>query len=115
MGFKVAKFDVAKEEPVRGKDGFCREAQYGQVGELLGPIIKSDPLKNFDGYHGNKAASDKKVLRNAFKKGDAYFRTGPSISAHRHRHPQRLALCYSCCIACLLSLLMHLKLSICIL
>lgn len=76
QGFKVVKFDVEKEEPLRGKDGFCREAAYGEVGELLGPIVASDPLKAFDGYHGNAQATNKKVLKNAFSKGDSYFRTG---------------------------------------
>ena len=31
---------------------------------------------DFDGYKGNKEQSQKKVLQNAFTKGDKYFNTG---------------------------------------
>ena len=34
----------------------------------------------FDGYKGNKELSEKKILRNVFKKGDVYFNSGDLLS-----------------------------------
>ncbi len=74
---KVARFDVETEEPVRGPDGLCVEAEYGEPGEVLGKIVidPSKPANRFEGYV-DKAATAKKVLHDAFEKGDAWFRTG---------------------------------------
>ena len=43
---------------------------------MLAPIVEGDPLKGFAGYHANKKATESKILRDVFIKGDAYFRTG---------------------------------------
>jgi fatty-acyl-CoA synthase len=71
---RLARFDVETEEPVRGTDGRCREAAVDEPGECLGQI-KQDARTSYVGY-ADKAASEKKVLRNAFAPGDAWFRTG---------------------------------------
>jgi len=76
QGNKVVKFDVVEEAPVRGTDGFCIECGPEEPGEMLAPIDDTDPIKTFAGYHDNKAATESKVLRDVFKKGDKYFRTG---------------------------------------
>jgi hypothetical protein len=47
----------------------------GEAGELVGKIIKGDPLREFDGYADKKATS-KKIARDVFHKGDAAFLTG---------------------------------------
>jgi len=73
---KLAKFDVASEEIVRGPNGFVIECAPGEPGELLGEIVMGDPVRGFDGYHDNKEATQKKILKDAFKKGDVYFRSG---------------------------------------
>lgn len=78
----IVQFDVENEAPVRGADGYCIECKPGEVGEMLGEIV-NDPEKptgRFDGY-SDKAATEKKVLRDVFKKGDAYFRTGDLMKA----------------------------------
>ena len=80
MGWKNVKFDVEKEEPVRDEHGFLVEAASGEPGELIGAIVDNDPSKGFYGYHGNKEATEKKILRDAFVKGDKYFRTGDLVS-----------------------------------
>jgi fatty-acyl-CoA synthase len=46
------------------------------VGELLSPIGALHPAQQFRGYYGDAAASEHKVLRDAFRRGDSYFRTG---------------------------------------
>ena len=71
---KLVRFDVEKEAPVRGGDGLCIECEAGEVGEAVG-LIGANARNNYTGY-ADKAASERKVLHNAFAYGDAWFRTG---------------------------------------
>jgi fatty-acyl-CoA synthase len=71
---KLARFDVEAETPVRGPDGRCIEAAIDEPGECLGQI-KGDARTSYVGY-ADKAASERKVLHDAFAPGDAWFRTG---------------------------------------
>jgi len=74
FNIRLARFDVESETPFRGPDGRCREAAVGEPGECLGEI-KRDARTSYVGY-ADKAASEKKVLHDAFRAGDAWFRTG---------------------------------------
>lgn len=76
---KIVKFDVETEENVRGKDGLCIECDLGEPGELIFPNIADDPSKQFKGYTDPKATA-KKLLSDAFVKGDSWFRTGDLLS-----------------------------------
>ena len=71
-GLHLVKFDVEKEEVIRGPDGFCIDCEVGEAGEAIGRITET---ARFEGYSDAKA-TEKKVLRDVFEKGDAYFRTG---------------------------------------
>jgi fatty-acyl-CoA synthase len=71
---KLVRFDVESETPMRGPDGLCMECAPGEVGEAVG-LIGADARSNYTGY-ADKAASDRKILHDAFTKGDAWFRTG---------------------------------------
>ncbi len=73
---KIVKFDVESEKPVRGPNGLCIEAKVDEVGEALGEIRENNQRYRFEGYTGDKAQTEKKILRDVFKKGDAWFRTG---------------------------------------
>jgi fatty-acyl-CoA synthase len=68
------KFDVETEEPVRGPSGFCIRADTDEPGEALGQI-GDDVRQRFEGYNDQKA-TEKKLLRDVFEKGDLWFRTG---------------------------------------
>jgi fatty-acyl-CoA synthase len=72
MGTALVRYDVAKDEHERGKDGFCIPCRPGEVGEAIGRITA---FGRFEGYT-NPEATEKKILRKVFRKGDAYFRTG---------------------------------------
>lgn len=72
---RLVQFDVETEQPIRGPDGLCIECGPDQIGECLGRIDAADPRTSFTGY-ADKAATEKKVLRDVFAKGDAWFRTG---------------------------------------
>ena len=71
---RLIQFDVETEQPIRGTDGFCIECGPGQVGECIGRI-GGDARTDYTGYV-DKAASEKKVLRDVFEKGDRWFATG---------------------------------------
>ncbi|HEY8572005.1 long-chain-acyl-CoA synthetase [Phenylobacterium sp.] len=71
---RLVQFDVEAEKPVRGPNGFCIECGPGQIGECIGKI-GGDARTDYTGYV-DKAASEKKVLRDVFEKGDAWFATG---------------------------------------
>jgi fatty-acyl-CoA synthase len=73
--FKLVQFDLETEMPVRSAAGLCVGAGVGQIGEAIGKIAAHDPRSEFTGYV-DKAASEKKILRDVFEKGDAWFRTG---------------------------------------
>ena len=72
VGVALIRYDVAKDEHERGPDGFCIECKPGEVGEAVGRI---SAVSRFEGY-SSREATEKKILRDVFKKGDAYFRTG---------------------------------------
>ncbi|MEH6678023.1 long-chain-acyl-CoA synthetase [Phenylobacterium sp.] len=74
FNFRLVQFDVENEAPIRGPDGFCIECGPGQIGECVGRI-GGDARAEYTGYV-DKAASEKKVLKDVFAKGDAWFRTG---------------------------------------
>ena len=74
FNIRLARFDVETETPVRGPDGRCMEAAPDEPGECLGEI-RRDPRSEYVGY-ADKAASENKVLHDAFRVGDAWFRTG---------------------------------------
>jgi fatty-acyl-CoA synthase len=77
----VVKYDVEKDEYIRDENGFCQLAENDEPGELLGRINmnKDAAAGNFAGYHNNPDASKKKILRDVFTKGDAYFRSGDLV------------------------------------
>jgi len=71
---RIVRFDIEREMPVRGGDGFCIECAPGKVGEAIGKITQ-EPGKNFEGY-SREADTKKKILNDVFEKGDSWFRTG---------------------------------------
>lgn len=74
---KVVQFDFETELPRRDRDGRCVECKPDEVGEAIGKIVDDPvrPAQRFEGY-ADKAATEKKVLRNVFEPADAWFRTG---------------------------------------
>ncbi|MEL6541920.1 MAG: long-chain-acyl-CoA synthetase [Pseudomonadota bacterium] len=78
LGIKIVKFDVVEEEPIRGQDGFCIPTDVDEAGEAIGRIGTTG-RDAFHGYHDNSKATEKKILRNVFEEGDAWFRTGDLV------------------------------------
>jgi fatty-acyl-CoA synthase len=77
----LVKFDVETSELVRNERGFCIRCQPNEVGEAIGKIVDAGSGLGaglggrFEGYT-SKAESEKKILRDVFEPGDAWFRTG---------------------------------------
>ncbi len=72
----LVRFDVEAGAPLRGADGLCIRSAAGEVGEALGRIgAMKDGGGRFEGYT-NAAETERKVLRDVFAPGDAWFRTG---------------------------------------
>ena len=73
----LVKFDIETEAPLRNQEGFCIHCQPSEIGEAIGQIFGdgSSPVSRFEGYT-DQAASERKILRNVFASGDAWFRTG---------------------------------------
>ena len=46
----------------------------------MGRIVKSNPLQHFDGYL-NQSATNKKIARDVFTKGDTAYLTGEASRA----------------------------------
>ena len=74
----LARFDYAIQAPARGQSGFCERCADGEVGEALGRIDGS-PGARFEGY-SESLETERKILRNVFKTGDAWLRTGDLMS-----------------------------------
>ncbi len=74
---KIVRFDIENQQPIRGADGFCIPCPPGEVGEIIGQIINdpAKPANRFEGY-ADKSATETKILRDVFEKGDAWFRSG---------------------------------------
>jgi fatty-acyl-CoA synthase len=73
----LLRFDVEKSEPGRNADGFCERCAPNEIGEAVGlmPDSGSERAGKFEGY-ADAEASSRKVLRNVFKEGDSWYRTG---------------------------------------
>ncbi|MDI3314140.1 MAG: long-chain-acyl-CoA synthetase FadD6 [Mycobacterium sp.] len=65
-------YDQDTGEPLRDETGRVRRVPRGQPGLLLSPVNRLQP---FDGYTDPKA-SEKKLVRNAFRAGDCWFNSG---------------------------------------
>jgi fatty-acyl-CoA synthase len=73
----LVRFSVDREEPVRNDEGFCIRTETGETGEAIGPLVEGSSNVGawFEGYTSGEA-TEKKILRDVFRKGDAWFRTG---------------------------------------
>jgi acyl-CoA synthetase (AMP-forming)/AMP-acid ligase II len=58
------------------KTGFAKRTKYEEGGEI---IVKVPDMKAFQGYWNSEEATEKKFVRDVFKKGDIYYRTGDAL------------------------------------
>src|SRR5437899_2554999 len=72
---RLARFDLARGALVRGADGRCVGCDADEAGELLGRVAAGGAGMEYDGYT-DREATERKLVRDAFEPGDAWFRTG---------------------------------------
>ena len=77
-GQALIRCDLATGEPIRDASGLCTKIRPGEAGLLVGRI---NQVMTFDGYVDRKA-SEKKILRDVFQKGDQFFDTGDLLHLH---------------------------------
>jgi fatty-acyl-CoA synthase len=77
LSVALVKFDHDAQAPLRAEDGQCVRCSTNEVGEAISHIVEDTASGGgrFEGY-ADKAATEKKILRNVFAKGDAWYRSG---------------------------------------
>ncbi|KAB8209920.1 putative subfamily of bifunctional fatty acid transporter/very-long-chain acyl-CoA synthetase in fungi [Aspergillus parasiticus SU-1] len=77
----IVKYDTETEMPYRDpKTGFCVRAKLGEEGEAIGRVRSRGLLTE---YLHNEDATEKKLLRDVFEKGDLFQRTGDLVVQDR--------------------------------
>jgi fatty-acyl-CoA synthase len=73
----LVRFDEASGEPARNEQGFCMRCDPDEPGEAIGRIGDGAASHGsaFEGYT-RQSESERKILRNVFERGDAWYRTG---------------------------------------
>ena len=72
----IVRVDMDSGAPLRGEDGLCIACARGEAGEAVGRIGTADERGGrFEGYT-DAGETEKKILRDVFARGDAWFRTG---------------------------------------
>lgn len=73
----LLRVDRESGEPLRDGGGFCERCGADEVGEAVARIPDDERVRSgrFEGY-ADEDASERKVLRNVFKPGDAWYRSG---------------------------------------
>ena len=71
----LIEYDVAEDKIIKNEDGTCKKITAHDPGLL---IVFISPNAVFNGYT-DAQATEKKILRDVFEKGDAWFNTGDLI------------------------------------
>jgi fatty-acyl-CoA synthase len=73
----LVQFDPAAGAPMRDEHGFCVRCAKNEIGEAIGRIRDSSSYSGgrFEGYTSD-TESERKLLRDVFERGDAWYRTG---------------------------------------
>ncbi len=82
--YAIVRYDLENDRPLRTKKNFLQKADKGEPGLLITEISAKWP---FDGYT-DPAKSEAVILRNVFKKGDAWFNTGDLMRDIGFKHTQ---------------------------
>ncbi|PBD28323.1 long-chain-acyl-CoA synthetase [Pseudomonas aeruginosa] len=82
--YAIVRYDLENDHPVRDAKGFMEKVGKGEVGLLISEISAKWP---FDGYT-DPAKSEAVILRDVFKKGDAWFNTGDLMRDIGFKHTQ---------------------------
>ncbi|MFW9824360.1 MAG: long-chain-acyl-CoA synthetase, partial [Candidatus Thorarchaeota archaeon] len=82
--YTLVKYDIDKDEPIRGEDGFLQVVDEGEAGLFLMKI--RDPY-TFAGYT-SKLANKQKIIKDVFEEGDMWLYSGDMIRSIGYGHAQ---------------------------
>lgn len=82
--YAIVEYDVEEETPIRGPDGFLKRVKPGETGLLIGEITEASPLPGYT----DKEKTEEKILRNVFRKADAWFNSGDLLRDIGYNHSQ---------------------------
>ncbi|MCP4751319.1 MAG: long-chain-acyl-CoA synthetase [Proteobacteria bacterium] len=82
--FAIVKYDIDLEQPIPDENGFLQKIDRGGTGLLLAEISDDVP---FYGYT-NKEATESKIRRDVFEKGDIWLDTGDLVRDQGYKHIQ---------------------------
>lgn len=82
--YAIVEYDKENDKALTDEKGKLRKVKRGGVGLLIGEITKKSP---FHGYT-DAEKSEKCIMRNVFKEGDAWFNTGDLMRDIGFRHAQ---------------------------
>jgi fatty-acyl-CoA synthase len=74
---RLVRYDIEADRHPRSADGWMLECEAGEVGEFIGmiPDLPDSGAGRFEGYTSAEA-TERKILRNVFAEGDAWYRSG---------------------------------------
>ena len=74
---RLVRYDIEADRHPRGADGWMIACEAGEVGEFIGmiPDLPDSGAGRFEGYTSAEA-TERKILRDVFAKGDAWYRSG---------------------------------------
>ncbi len=76
---RIIKYDVENDAHVRDAEGRPVRARAGEVGELIAEVLGgNEPQGFFEGYTSQEA-TEAKLLRDVFRPGDVWFRSGDLV------------------------------------
>lgn len=77
MDARLVRYDVERDEHLRDAAGRLVECRPGEVGELISSLPRKpgETRGRFEGYTSAEA-TERKILRDCFTEGDAFFRSG---------------------------------------
>ncbi|TFG27427.1 MAG: long-chain-acyl-CoA synthetase [Promethearchaeota archaeon] len=82
--YAIVKYDFQQEKAIRNENGFMERVNIGEVGLLL---FESKGSTKFPGYV-DKKATESKLFRDVFTKGDVWINTGDLIREQGCNHAQ---------------------------
>lgn len=82
--YAMVRYDPENDAPLRDENGFMQKVELGESGLLIIEITDTAP---FDGYT-DKSANEKKIFRDVFEKGDAWYNSGDLLRDIGYRHAQ---------------------------
>lgn len=82
--YELVQYKIETDELIKDSQGFLVKVPKGGVGLLIAEVSEKYA---FDGYT-DKAASEKKLLRNVFRHGDLWYNSGDLLKDLGFRHAQ---------------------------